>query len=277
MPPLRGRPVPETPLPGIWTSRKSRGGSVSRWAKMDSGLDSNPKICAAGRVGREVFLFLLRRNAALEADGEIPVSNVLPEYLARQLDMPVTEARDAVVTLVTVGLIVTDVDFVRFLGWSDEWKGPKSNAERQATFRAKREAKQAKSDKGVTPSNAKSRDVTKSNRLRGEEKRREKSVRGLSPMPAGWEPNETSAKRASELGLSLTAEVADFREWTTAKGKAYADWQAAFRVHLASQAKRQTSRNVIPISGSPPLKEPLLYDGYAASKQREADEKARQS
>lgn len=33
------------------------------WCKVASDLDSDPKIRRAGRLGREVFLFVLRRNA----------------------------------------------------------------------------------------------------------------------------------------------------------------------------------------------------------------------
>lgn len=245
---------------------------------MDAGLDSNPKICAAGRAGREVFLFLLRRNALLDADGELPISNVLPEYLARQLDMPVTEARDAVVTLRDVSLIVVTESTVRFLGWSEEWRGPKSEAERAAQYRARKHEKQpnhAEPDTLVTPRHASSRDVTKSHRLRVEENRVEESRERDIPaspalplgdgtgvgikaaplarkalMPTGWEPDESCRRRAAELRLDLDAEVSEFRDWTTAKRMLYADWQAAFRSHLSSQAKRRPSS----ANGTIPLK-----------------------
>lgn len=91
-----------------------------------------------------------------------------------------------------------------------------------------------------------------------------------TPMPACWVPDEAGAKRATDLGLVLAAEVADFRDWTSAKGMTYVDWQAAFRSHLASQVRRR------PAAGLPTPKpyvmgggEPLLYDGYTKGKEKQ--------
>jgi hypothetical protein len=234
---------------------------VSRWAKMDAGLDSNPKIFAAGRGGREVFLFLLRRNALLEADGAIPATNVMPEYLARHLDMPVTEARDAVTAAVTHGLIAIEEGLVRFLGWDTAWQGPRSDAERAAAYRQRKASKPADGNDSAAPNHDASRPsrdvtlrVTESHRFRGEEKRGEKSVGGRrapTPMPEGWEPNEAARKKAAELGLNADVEASEFRDWTAAKGRTYADWQAAFRTHLASEAKRAKSSGAAAGSGAP--------------------------
>lgn len=58
------------------------------------------------------------------------------------------------------------------------------------------------------------------------------------PMPTGWAPDEAAKTRAVEFGLDVGREADDFREWTTAKAMTYADWNAGFRSHLASQAKR---------------------------------------
>jgi hypothetical protein len=111
---------------------------VTWWSKMDVGLDSNPKICAAGRAAREIFLFLVRRNGALEADGAIPIANLDPAYLARQLMMTGDEAVTGVTAAVTHGLIDVDEDEVRLCGWSPEWGSSKSGAERQARYKARK-------------------------------------------------------------------------------------------------------------------------------------------
>jgi hypothetical protein len=128
-----------------------------------------------------VFCFLLRRNALLELDGEIPATNVSPEYLARQLDMPVTEARDGVTAAVTSGLIAIEGDVVRFVGWDEGWQGPRSDAERAAAYRQKKALKPAKppepvTQRHVTPVTDRdaSRGVTDLEEKREEKKRREK-------------------------------------------------------------------------------------------------------
>ncbi len=261
---------------------------------MDAGLDSNPKIVAAGRAGREVFLFLLRRNALLGVDGELPISNIDPAYLARQLDMPVTEARNAVVTIVTVGLIVTDDAFVRFKGWEEGWKGPLSNAARQAAFRERKGSKPPESGAPVTKSNDESRSVTKSNRLRGEERREEKkreegeceggtvkakprrrrSQAPEVPLPGDWSPTKSHADRAKENNIDLADQAVRFRLHAETHGRLAASWNAAFTTWLMNAPGFTAG---IPAKQSPPSLplEPYLYDGYAISKQLEAEEKAR--
>jgi len=159
---------------------------------MDGGLDSNPKIWRAGRAGREIFLFLLRRNALLEAHGEIPAANVDPEYLATQLQMSVTESNDGVTGAVTAGLIEISGDVIRFVGWDETWAGPMSNAERQASFKNRHKQLHIdtrKSNEKVTAGNGAPLPETESNRLRGEEIREEKRREEKRTQPnsnASW-------------------------------------------------------------------------------------------
>ena len=61
-------------------------------------------------------------------------------------------------------------------------------------------------------------------------------------MPADWHPNGSSGIRARDLGLTLGDEATDFREWTTAKGAQYADWDAAFMSHLRRRAQFRKDR-----------------------------------
>jgi uncharacterized phage protein (TIGR02220 family) len=102
------------------------------YAKVDANLDSSPRIRAAGADGREVFLFILRRCAQLDAQGCIPAANVEPEYLAAMLMRDVVTACHGLSRAVTAGLLtVTDTE-VAICGWSDDWsKRPMSEAERQ--------------------------------------------------------------------------------------------------------------------------------------------------
>jgi len=114
---------------------------VSLYCKVDCMLDSNPKIRMAGRNGREVFLFVLRRNRALdggEVGGQIPASNIAPQYLADQLMMTEEDARNGVVTCVTHGLLHVTDTFCTIVGWGDEWgRETKTGAQRVAAHRAR--------------------------------------------------------------------------------------------------------------------------------------------
>lgn len=51
-------------------------------------------------------------------------------------------------------------------------------------------------------------------------------------MPDDFEPDETAAALAAELGVSLSAELPKFRDYHAARGKPMKDWQAALRTWL---------------------------------------------
>lgn len=149
---------------------------MSAWAKVASDLDANPKVRKAGRAGREVFLFVLRRNAALDLGGRLPVMHVESWYLADQLMMTEQEASHGLSRAVTAGLLRLDDGFVSIVGWDDEWsKRPLTEAERQAKRRAKLKASADLND-GVTEShdaNVTCPDSHGSEESRSEEKREE--------------------------------------------------------------------------------------------------------
>ena len=109
------------------------------FVKVAADLDSNPKVRRAGRAGREVFLFILRRTNLIERDGRCPLSNVQPWYLSDQLMMPEDEASAGVQRAIDAGLIAIDGDHVVVCGWDDEWaKRPAEGAERTERWRNKR-------------------------------------------------------------------------------------------------------------------------------------------
>lgn len=64
------------------------------------------------------------------------------------------------------------------------------------------------------------------------EKKRAKPKATASPIPEGWQANQTHARLASELSLSLEEQTAKFRDHHAAKGTNFADWDAAFRTWL---------------------------------------------
>jgi hypothetical protein len=219
------------------------------WAKMDARLDSNPKIRDAGRNGREVFLFLLRRNRLLAgggADGRIPVSNIRPRYLADQLMMSEADARDGVEKAVEAKLISLDEEFVSICGFDEDWGGraPLSDAERARRYRerhgASRDDRDASRD-GRDESDASRRREEK----RVEEKRVESAPRARSTktlLPADWAPKPAHAALAAQVGVDMPTEAIKFADHATANGKKFIDWDAAFRTWLRNAAEFQRNR-----------------------------------
>lgn len=51
-------------------------------------------------------------------------------------------------------------------------------------------------------------------------------------LPDDFEPDDTAASLAAELGVSLAAELPKFRDYHAARGKPMKDWQAAMRTWL---------------------------------------------
>lgn len=109
-----------------------------RFAKVDADLDNHPKVRRAGRNGREVFLFILRRNASLDRSGRVPGSYLEPWYIADQLMMSEADAADGVSRIVTAGLVTIRDGHAVIAGWDDEWaKAPLDEAERKRRQREK--------------------------------------------------------------------------------------------------------------------------------------------
>ena len=141
------------------------------WCKVASNLDSHPKIRRAGRLGREIFLFALRRNAepGNPIPGRLPKDELEPWYIADQLQMPESEAVTGVTAAVTAGLLAEEDHSYVITSWKEGWGKDNANgAERTAKWRENKKVE--KSDK---PGDA--RDVTGCHGDSGdtEEKRRE--------------------------------------------------------------------------------------------------------
>ena len=122
---------------------------MKSWCKVASNLDSHPKIMKAGRLGREVFLFALRRNAepGNPVPGRLPKEELSPEYLSRILDMPVTEAVTGVTAAVTAGLLREDEEGFAISSWKEGWgKVDSTNAERQRRHRERQKEEDSNAD-----------------------------------------------------------------------------------------------------------------------------------
>lgn len=129
--------------------------STTWYAKIDCNFHSNRKNRKAGRLGREVFLFVLCINAQKGALGEIAEKDIELEYLAEQLQMSLDEAREGIAKCVAADLMSIENGIVRINGWNDDYaKYPMSNAERQQRLRDRNKAKKAPNDATHTVSDA---------------------------------------------------------------------------------------------------------------------------
>ena len=71
---------------------------------------------------------------------------------------------------------------------------------------------------------------------------RKERANGKTGYPEGFEPDIEAINRCAKLGLDLDEEARKFRDWTTAGGYRYADWQAAFRNHLNRASEKRGER-----------------------------------
>lgn len=167
---------------------------VRDFCKVDSHLDSNPKIRKAGFFGSSVFQFLLRVNRKLRRDGAIPIAYVDPFYIVDQLKIPgddaLTIVGKALESCVTARLIEIDetAGVVSIVGWEEDWgmRSPVAGRERTRAWRDRRESGP------VTPvTTARHGDAIRSEEKRGEERRSENSLlqsTDTAPTPVVQEP-----------------------------------------------------------------------------------------
>ncbi len=233
---------------------EGREANMTSWCKVAADLDCHPKIRKAGRDGREVFLFILRRNSLGNYEGRLPIVMVDPDYLADQLMMSADTARNGIVTACNAGLLRVTERHVVISGWEFEWsKSSMTNAERQARHREKLRA----DVELPANSNGQSREVTSvtedKNRL---DKKRERDASPPAPrahtLPDDWKPTDCEANRKEESkarsrGVDLDAELESMRDWSKgagSKGKK-SDWDATWRnwTRRANVDRRQQSLN----------------------------------
>lgn len=223
------------------------------FCQIDAHLDTNPKIRRAGRDGRDIFEFLLRRVAIGRTNGTVPMKYIEPWYLADQLMMTEDEARHGLSRAVTARLCDIDeaMGVVRIVGWSEEWgRRPKPGAVRTREWRLRSQSgadNQSESHARVTTRDATPSHVTVSDESDAlEEKRREEKIERASaepppkqkrirsskpklPLPDDWSPRPEEQDQARSLGLNCDTEATKFRNYQHANAKVYADHNAAFR------------------------------------------------
>lgn len=231
---------------------------MTAWAKIAVDLDSNPKIRKAGRNGREVFLFVIRRNAALDLGGRVPAMHVDAWYLADQLMMSESEALSGLSRCVQAGLLREVDGFFVIVGWNDEWaKRPLTEAERKQRQRAKTETSPGESGHVTEVSGQESdspechgSEERRVEEIRVEESRehanRPRRKRPSTHIPESWAPTDSEANRAAAdaaraRGVDLRSELEKFRDYAKGRDWRKVDWDATWR---------NWTRNARPVQGN---------------------------
>lgn len=205
------------------------------FAQVDADLDSHPKIRKAGAFGRQVFEFILRRNARRGFKGSVPISHVDADYLAEQLMIDAADAVTGVTKAVTAKLIELDerAGLVRIVGWHASWgKRAKEGKERTREWRERNKAKEPDQ---VTTGDA--CDETPSHVTTGdksdarEEKRREEiseiHTRARERHPAAGGIARRTWDYGAKIRIELTASnVAAVPPWAITVGSEHSGWIA---------------------------------------------------
>lgn len=225
------------------------------FAKLDPFFFGNRKIMRAGRNGREVFLFALCMNAQRGALGQIPLADLDSWYVAHQLQIPESDARDGVTNAVTAGLLKIDGESVLILGWNDDWsRGPLTRAEIQKNYRERQKGKGERYEDAVT-----SDDLGNALPIRVEERREE---RADGNSLSDFVPSQKAKDIATERRLDLAFELAQFRDTAAAKGWRIRDWDSSFCKWLRQSRDVDRAREKA---------RPKMGRGPHVSKQRTAD------
>lgn len=187
---------------------------MKSWCKVASNLDSHPRIRRAGRNGREVFLFALRRNAEPDnpVPGRVPAVMLEPWYVADQLMMTEDEAVTGVTAAVTAGLLVQDGQSWVIVGWESDWgKTTATAAERTAKWRESkkrdvtRDAVTSPKVTDVTRDACDALDQIRSEEIRREEKREQKED-SAAPSAGVSVPTPSISKRRKSKPRQFTPE-----------------------------------------------------------------------
>lgn len=186
---------------------------MKSWCKVASNLDSHPKIRKAGRLGREVFLFVLRKNAEPDNDhpGFVSAEFLEPWYLADQLMMTEEEAVTGVTACRHARLLIQNDDQWEIVGWGDEWgKAPAAGKDRTAKWReGKKKPKPVtkRDERDVTESHGDARDAL-------DKTRREESIG--APPPA--KPLSESRRASDHFQQRYVSAYSQKPDWSGKEG-----------------------------------------------------------
>lgn len=208
--------------------------STTWFAKLDCNLHSNRKVLRAGRLGREVWIFILCLNAQRGAHGEFPEAELEPWYVAHQLGIPEAEARAGIQACIDAELIAIEDGAVILCGWNDEYgRGPNGSTERVRKHRAKKSAEKDETRPDARPQSviettkedpcnacnvtgndgnvSRNDDVTLKRRKEGEKGEGGKRAHAETPEPEQAAPEPSGKVSVRELALSTWKRVSELR------------------------------------------------------------------
>jgi hypothetical protein len=163
-------------------------------------------------------------NAQRGAQGWIPSADLEPWYIAKQLDIPESDAADGVTKAVTAGLLKAEDSCVIILGWGDDWsRRARTRAEIQKNYRERKKGTEERYEDEVTSDH-------QSNALpiRGEERRSERVHGNSLSLPEDFSASQEARKIAEDRRLDLVFELAQFRDHTQSAGWSSENWDASF-------------------------------------------------
>jgi hypothetical protein len=127
--------------------------STTWYAKIDCNWFTSFKNRKVGRLGRDVFLFILCVNSQNGHMGFISERNLDLEYLAEQLQMTTEEAAEGIRRCVNIGLIEVSDGLIQICGWTDDYgKRASTDADRARKYRDRQKSKGNPTNENVTPS-----------------------------------------------------------------------------------------------------------------------------
>lgn len=130
--------------------------SKAWWCRVASDFHTDPKIIRAGRMGREVFLFLLLKRGDLHREvpnPTIPDEWIDPVVLSQLLQADPDECAQGVEDAIDAGLIGHDGVVVEIRGFTENWY-PQTSRDRTRRWRQRKGQRVTGSDASVTTGDA---------------------------------------------------------------------------------------------------------------------------
>lgn len=110
--------------------------STTWYAKIDCNFHGNRKAIKAGLLGRAVYVFVLCVNAQKGAPGVLSADDLELWYVARELQITESQAKEGIEKAVAAGLIEIEDGVVSIAGWTEDYaKYPLASNEKQKRYR----------------------------------------------------------------------------------------------------------------------------------------------
>lgn len=191
--------------------------STTWYAKIDCNFHANRKALKAGRLGREVYVFVLCVNAQKGSVGILSVDDLELWYLAQQLQMTEAEAREGIDLCVRAELLTIEDGIVSIRGWTEDYaKSPLRSAEKQKQYRDRLKERKAPNQNVTVTGNASNAESNASNALPPVTQEGRKEGREGEAVTRAFDPTEPGAlgkladsvwRRLSDVRLAVAGEL----------------------------------------------------------------------